>query len=154
MSNRKFGPLNRLREGYGMLRADDVSLNSKVEMFTGSTIKNAIIRGGIVGGIAGVAVSKVGPEVAKAKMRTAGIAGVACLVGGYLSDHMVDNAKTGKEMDRLMMLSEILSFVGGVGVGALAGSTLATKLTGKLALPAAFNGDPEEDPIVMAAHNL
>jgi hypothetical protein len=153
MANRKFGPLNRLRERYEMYRDGEIAVQNAVEDVIGVGMQSCLIRGSVVGGLAGAAIASVGPESVKAKVRIAGIAGAACVAGAYVSDKLADRARTRKQTNRMFYVSEILSFAGGVGLGALAGSAAVNKLTGKPALPA-FNGDPDTDPIVLAAQRL
>ena len=66
---------------------------------------------------------------------------------------MSNKMQTRRSTYRLNRTSDVLTFLGGIGVGAAASSAVVTKLTGKPSAPA-FSGDPDADPIVLAAQRL
>lgn len=127
---------------------------SNFALFTGETPREAILRGALIGVIPSAAVSAVAPELLKTKIRTVGALGAVCIAGGFLSDYLVDKSRTGKQMERLSIVSQSLAYLGGIGVGGYVGSMVGSKLAVKNS-PAAFNGESfDKDPIVLAAQRL
>lgn len=122
----------------------------------GGTAGKYLLLGGLIGGI----LSATGTGPSPVKMRGAGILG-ACLLGaGVAADYVSQNRKTNRPGQRLYVTSDLLSTIGGLGVGALAGSKLmmiplVNLHVPKGTIPANFNGDPyDRDPIVLAAQRL